>query len=161
MNRTLALLPLVLVAWSPLAAADSGVVAVYDTTPDALWALVDFHEPSERIMPPIAASERTGEGVGATKINTLAEGGGRIHLQLVHYDPRARAFNYVIRKGPLPVSDYVGLVRVTATDDGKARLSWRGVYRADGVPQEQADAILGGFYAAIAERIGETFPRLE
>ena len=60
----------------------------------------------------------------------------------------------------MPVSNYVGLVRVTGTEDGKAQLSWQGVYEADGVPPEKADAILGGFYRAIAERIGETYPML-
>ena len=143
------------------AQADSGVVAVYDTTPDKLWALIDFHQPSENIMPPIASSARSGEGVGATKINTLGGDGGQIHLLLAHYDPDAMAFNYTIQEGPLPIKDYVGIVRVTDSGTGQAKLSWQGKYSANGVSQEKADEILSGFYASIAGKIAETFARVE
>lgn len=141
--------------------ADSGVVAVYEASPEALWELVDFHQPSETIMPPIASSMREGEGVGATKVNTLAGEGGDIHLLLAYHDPEGRAFNYTIQEGPLPVENYVGEVRVTPAGKGRAQLSWQGTYDAAGVPAEEADAILGGFYGAIADRIGETFKRVE
>jgi hypothetical protein len=150
-----------LFALTALAQADSGVVAVYDTTPDKLWALVDFHQPSENIMPPIAASERTGEGVGATKINILAGEGGKIHLLLAHYDKDAMAFNYTIQEGPLPIKNYVGIVRVSDAGNGQAQLSWQGKYEGNGVPQEKADEILAGFYAAIADKIGQTFTRVK
>ena len=143
------------------ASADSGVVAVYETTPEKLWEMVDFHAPSENVMPPIAGSRRSGEGVGATKINTLADGGGEVHLLLVYYEPEAHAFNYTIQDGPLPVENYVGEVRVEPAGEGRARLSWQGTYDASGVPEEKADEILGGFYASIADRIGETHPRVE
>lgn len=146
--------------FSSAAMADAGVTAVYETSADKLWEMVDFHQPSEAIMPPIASSERDGEGVGATKVNTLADG-GEIHLLLAYYAPENRAFNYTIQQGPLPVKNYVGEVRVTEAGDGRARLSWQGTYDAEGVPEDKADEILGGFYASIADRIGETYSRVE
>ena len=63
--------------------ADTGVTAVYKVSADQLWKTVDFHQPSENIMPPIASSQRSGNGVGATKVNTL-QGGGEVHLLLVY-----------------------------------------------------------------------------
>jgi len=143
------------------ALADAGVVAVYETTPGKLWEMIDFHMPSEAIMPPIAASKHEGEGLGAIKKNTLAGGGGEIELQLVYFDPEARAFNYVIRSGPLPVKNYVGEVKVSDDGNGNAQLSWQGNYEANGVPQEKADEILGGFYEAIVGKIGEIHKRLK
>ena len=134
--------------------------AVYDTTPDNLWATVDFHQPSENIMPPIVSSVRTGEGVGARKINTLAGEGGEVSLMLVYYAPKNHAFNYVIQESPLPVANYVGEVRVTGDGEGQSKLSWCGTYDASGAPDEQADEILRGFYGAIAEKIAEIFPRV-
>jgi len=134
-----------------------GVTAVYRASADQLWEMVDFHQPSENIMPPIASSVRDGEGLGARKVNTL-QGGGDVHLQLVYYNPQERAFNYIIQSSPLPVANYVGEVRVTPLKDGRAELTWRGIFDASGVSQEEADAILQGFYEAIAARIGETFP---
>jgi hypothetical protein len=147
-----------LLAGTPAAFADAGVKAVYKTSADELWKLVDFHQPSETIMPPIQSSTRTGEGLGALKVNAL-HGGGEVHLQLVYYAPEARSFNYIIQSSPLPVKNYVGEVRVTDLGDGRAELSWRGVYDANGVSEEEADKILAGFYEAIAAKIGETFPR--
>jgi mxaD protein len=161
MKLTLRGMLCLMLTWPLGALANSGIEATYDTRPDALWAMIDFHQPSENIMPPVATSKRSGEGVGATKINTLANEGGQIHLQLVHYDPDAYTFTYVIRTGPLPVKNYVGIVRVTTNAQGQAQLSWQGIYEPDGVDSEKADEILGGFYASIAEKIAETFPRVE
>jgi len=161
MKRIIAAASVAALAFTSLAHADSGVTASYETTPEKLWEMVDFHKPSENIMPPIASSERSGEGVGAVKINTLADGGGKINLLLVYYDPAERAFNYTIQESPLPVKNYVGEVRVTETADGGAQLSWQGTYDPDGVSEDKADEILGGFYASIAGKIGETFKRKE
>lgn len=132
------------------------VSAIYNASDDELWHTVDFHQPSENVMPPIASSRREGEGVGATKINTL-DGGGEVHLLLVYYAPEQRAFNYTIQSSPLPVKNYVGEVRVTSLEKGRSRLTWQGTYSAEGVTEQEADEILGGFYNAIAGRIGEIY----
>lgn len=146
------------IAFASSAIAGASVTATYKTSADKLWQAVDFHQPSENIMPPIASSKLEGKGLGARKVNTL-QGGGEVHLQLVHFDPEARAFNYVIQSSPLPVKNYVGEVRVSDAGDGRAKLIWRGVYEPNGVGQAKADEILQGFYEAIAGKIGEKFPR--
>lgn len=161
MQRVMTAVILAALFYSPLARADSGVVAVYEATADELWEMVDFHRPSENIMPPIASSQRSGEGVGATKINTLGGEGGQIHLLLTYYNPSERVFSYTIQDSPLPVENYVGVVRVSEAGEGRAQLSWQGTYDPAGVPSEQADEILGGFYASIADKLGETLPRVE
>jgi hypothetical protein len=161
MKRIFATAAVAALSYIPLAHADTGVVAVYEASPDQLWGMVDFHQPSENIMPPIASSTRTGDGVGATKINTLAGGGGEVHLQLVYYEPDKRAFNYIIQDSPLPVKNYVGEVRVTDAGDGRAQLSWQGIYDSNGVTEEKADEILGGFYASIADKIGQAITRVK
>ncbi len=86
---------------------------------------------------------------------------GRAHRQLVYYDPKERAFNDTIQRSPLPVKNYFGIVRVTEDGDGRAELSWQGVYDANGVSEEQATEILGGFYASIVDKFGESFARVE
>jgi hypothetical protein len=139
------------------AEADTGVTAVYQVSADQLWETVDFHQPSENIMPPIASSTRAGEGVGATKVNAL-QGGGEVHLLLAYYAPEEGAFNYTIQSSPLPVKNYVGVVRVTSLGDQRSELSWQGIYDPEGVSEEEADEILGGFYNAIAQKVGEIHP---
>ena len=157
-RTTLAIACIGLMAGATAAFADAGVKATYKASAAELWQAVDFHQPSENIMPPIESSKRTGEGVGALKVNML-RGGGEVDLELVYYAPEQHAFNYIIQASPLPVKNYVGEVRVTDLGDGRSELSWQGVFQANGVSQEEADKILGGFYEAIAAKIGETFPR--
>lgn len=135
--------------------ADSGVSAVYEVPAAKLWKTIDFHRPSENVMPPIASSTRDGEGVGATKVNVLREGGGEVHLLLVYYEPAERAFNYTIQSSPLPVENYVGEVRVEKLGGQRSRLTWHGTYDPKGVSEGRADEVLGGFYQAIARRVGE------
>lgn len=145
-------------AWVPNALADAGVTATYKASADDLWKAVDFHMPSENIMPPIESSKREGEGLGALKTNML-KGGGEVQLQLVYYAPSERAFNYIIQSSPLPVKNYVGEVRVKDLGDGRSQLTWNGTYEPNGVDQAKADEILQGFYEAIAGRIAEKFPK--
>jgi hypothetical protein len=140
------------------AKSGTGVTAVYQVSAVELWKTVDFHQRSETIMPPIASSQRTGEGLGAIKVNTL-QGGGDVHLLLTYYAPEDHAFNYTIHSSPLPVKNYVGEVRVRPLGENRSELSWRGVYDPDGVSQAEADEILGGFYEAIAAKIGEIHSR--
>jgi len=140
------------------AKSGTGVTAVYQVPAAELWKTVDFHQPSETIMPPIASSQRTGQGLGAIKVNTL-QGGGDVHLLLTYYAPDDHAFNYTIQSSPLPVKNYVGEVRVRPLGENRSELSWRGVYEPDGVTQAEADEVLGGFYEAIAAKIGEIHPR--
>ena len=147
-----------LCATAPQASAGAGVKAVYQVSAERLWRTIDFHQPSENIMPPIASSELSGNGNGATKINQL-RGGGEVHLKLVYYSPENRAFNYAIESSPLPVQNYLGEVRVRSLGANRAQLSWHGIYEPAGVSGEKADEILRGFYQAIAGRIGEIHPR--
>ncbi|MDC1287626.1 SRPBCC family protein [Gammaproteobacteria bacterium] len=134
--------------------AGAGVKAVYQVSADELWQTIEFHQPSENIMPPIASSKLSGNGNGATKINQL-KGGGEVHLKLVYYSPENQSFNYIIESSPLPVGNYLGEVRVRSLGANRSQLSWHGIYEPVGVPREKADEILQGFYEAIVGRIGE------
>lgn len=138
--------------------AGAEMKATYKASADELWKLVEFHQPSENIMPPVKSSKTIGKGVGASKSNTL-DGGGELKLQLVYIDEASKAYNYVIRSSPLPLKNYVGEVRVTDAGDGRSTLTWKGVFEPDGVEQAKADEIVQGFYDSIAGRIAERFSR--
>lgn len=140
------------------ALADAEITATYKVSADELWNLVEFHQPSENIMPAVESSKLIGDGVGARKLNDL-KGGGDLDLQLVYFAPKSMAFNYVIRSSPLPLKNYVGEVRVKDLGDGRSQLTWRSVFDPDGVKQAKADETVQGFYESIAGRIGEKFPR--
>jgi Polyketide cyclase / dehydrase and lipid transport len=140
------------------AMAGASIDVTYKAPADELWKLVEFHQPSENIMPPVESSELVGNGVGARKLAAL-KGGGELELQLVYFDPKSKAFNYVIRSSPLPLKNYVGEVRVEAVGDGRSKLIWSGAFDPDGVERAKADETVQGFYESIAGRIAEKFPR--
>lgn len=137
-----------------LESASASISREYSISADELWGLVDFHQPAETIMPPIASSSVNGAGLSAIKVNQL-DGGGEVVLQLVYYSPDDRAFNYIIKDSPLPVDNYVGEVRVAATGENKSELSWSGKFTANGVSGEEASSVIQGFYESIAGRIAE------
>ncbi len=147
-----------LFAFSTSAMADAEITATYKTSADKLWKLVEFHQPSENIMPPIETSKLTGNGVGAIKLNNL-KGGGELALQLVYFEPKSMAFNYVIQKSPLPLKNYVGQVRVEDLGNNRAKLTWSSVYDPKGVDSTKADEIVNGFYKSIIGRIGEKYTK--
>ncbi len=146
-------------AFTSSATAGAEVTATYKAPADELWKLVEFHQPSEKIMPPVEKSKLVGNGVGALKLDKL-NGGGDLDLQLVYFDAESMAFNYVIRSSPLPLKNYVGEVRVKDLGDGRSQLTWSGTFEPKGVEQAKADEIVQGFYNSIAGRIGEKVPRL-
>ena len=145
-------------AFTTSAKADAEVTAIYNVSADKLWDLVEFHKPSEKVMPPIESSHLTGKGVGAVKLNHL-KGGGEIVLQLVYFSAQSKAFNYVIRSSPLPLKNYVGQVRVEDLGNNRSKLIWSGVFEPNGVEKSKADEIVYGFYKSIIGRIGETFTK--
>lgn len=145
-------------AFSTSAKADGEITAIYKVSADKLWDLVEFHKPSENIMPPIESSKLTGKGVGATKLNNL-KGGGELVLQLVYFSPQSKAYNYVIRTSPLPLKNYVGQVRVEDLGNNRSKLTWSSVFEPKGVEKAKADEIVDGFYKSIIGRIGETFTK--
>ncbi len=145
-------------AFSTSAKADAEITAIYKVSADKLWDLVEFHKPSENIMPPIESSKLTGNGVGAIKLNNL-KGGGELVLQLVYFSPQSKAYNYVIRTSPLPLKNYVGQVRVEDLGNNRSKLTWSSVFEPKGVEKAKADEIVDGFYKSIISRIGETFTK--
>ncbi len=50
------------------------------------------------------------------------------------------------------------MVRVESLGDQRSEFSWQGIYDPNGVSEEEADEILGGFYNAIAQKVGEIYP---
>ncbi len=145
-------------AFSTSVKADTEITAIYKVSADKLWDLVQFHKPSENIMPPIESSKLTGNGVGAIKLNNL-KGGGELVLQLVYFSPKSKSYNYVIRTSPLPLKNYVGQVRVEGLGKNRSKLIWSGVFEPKGVEKAKADEIVSGFYKSIIGRIGEKYSK--
>ena len=124
-------------------------------SPDKAWAAVgefcaigDWH-------PAVEKCELSNQG--KDKIRTLSlKGGGTIVEKLVKWEPKKHSYTYAIVSSPLPVSDYVSTVSVSAHGDG-SRLAWKGKFTPVG-DEAKAKEVVGGIYtdglAGIAKKAG-------
>lgn len=56
-------------------------------------------------------------------------------------------YSYRITEGPLPIKDYRSTLRVRPEGQGSV-VEWEGTFEPEGVPEEQAVAIIQGVYDA-------------
>ena len=87
-----------------------------------------------------------GSGVGAVRRIGLP-GGGEIAERCEAYDPAGRSLSYsIVGKSPIPIRGYFSTVKVIEQDPNACRVDWRGTFEPDGVPEEQAQAMVRGIY---------------
>jgi len=101
---------------------------------------------------PIASSEATGEGVGATRICYMPDGAA-IYETLNKVDENNMEFEYEINKGPFPITRYVSTVKVEAIDETKTKITWGCEF--DSAPEAEAEMtqVFEGFYTVIIESL--------
>ena len=109
-----------------------------------LWALVSDFGALDEIMEGIDECVLEGEGVGAMRRVTTAN--GQIVESLDVLDPEKMTLVYSIVSGPMPFKDYSATMVVTADGDDSCGLTWTGTFEADGVPTEKADRIASSVY---------------
>ncbi len=75
-------------------------------------------------------------------------GGGVLTEKLEAHSDEAMSQSYSIVEGPLPVSDYLSTIKVTAGDDGRCTVDWSGKFNAVGADDETASKIISSIYTA-------------
>ena len=131
----------------------------FDALADAVWRFFqDFGGISKWAGSMIKSCTLEGEGVGAVRTLTLAQG-NPLRERLVQFDDADRSFSYAII-GPrdLPVDDYVGSVKLRANGAKSTTIDWIGTFDAKGAPEADAKRIVEGIYrgaiAAIKKALG-------
>ena len=109
-----------------------------------LWALVSDFGALDEIMDGINECVLDGEGIGAVRRVTTAN--GQIVESLDVLDQEKMTLVYSIVSGPMPFKDYSATMVVVADSDDSCSLTWTGSFEADGVPAEKADRIASGVY---------------
>ena len=110
----------------------------------SLWALVSDFGAIDKIMEGIDECVLEGDGVGALRKVTTAN--GEIVESLDALDHENMTLVYSIVSGPMPFKDYSATMVVTADGDESCSLTWTGSFEASGVPAEKADRIASGVY---------------
>jgi hypothetical protein len=94
-----------------------------DAPADQVWAAIAGIGGLDRWFPIISACRIEGEGVGATRIMTLAYG-AEMRDRIVEIDAGARRLRYERPAHPFPVTDYRGVVEVDDDGEDSAVLCW-------------------------------------
>ncbi|WP_424360083.1 SRPBCC family protein [Methylocystis parvus] len=107
-----------------------------DAPADKVWAAIAGIGGLDRWFPIISACRVEGEGVGATRIMTLADG-AEMRDRIVEIDAGARRLRYERPTHPFPVTDYRGVVEVDDDGEDSAVLCWTVRFEADEAHREE------------------------
>lgn len=121
-------------------------------SPDKAWAAVgefcgigDWH-------PAVEKCELSNQGKDKLRTLTL-KGGGTIVEKLVKWEPKKHSYTYAIVSSPLPVSDYISTLSISAHGEG-SRLVWKGKFTPVG-DEAKAKEVVGGIYTDGLAGIGK------
>lgn len=139
--------------------------AVIDAPLDAVWHLLrDFNSHGDwhpAVAESVIEAGKFPDQVGCVRRFRL-RAGGEIREQLLALSDHQHSYTYCILDSPLPLLNYVSMVRLRSiTDDDRTLWEWRGSFAAPpGREQEMAELIGRDIYAAgfaaIRERFGRT-----
>jgi len=112
---------------------------------DAVWELVSDFGGVAKVMKAVESCTVEGEGIGA--VRTLGMPGGlSLQERLESLDAGAHSLSYsIIGDAPLPLSDYLSTVKLTAAGDA-TEIEWSGTFEPKGVSEEQAQGMVQGIY---------------
>lgn len=127
-------------------------------TPDDVWATVRDFGAIDEYVPPITSAVVSGDGIGAERTLTLADG-AQVVERLDAVDDDSRTLRYSIVDGPLPVEGYEGRLSVTPIDESACEVTWASEFTVVDAPTEEIVATFSELYeaglAGLKERYAE------
>jgi hypothetical protein len=118
---------------------------VFDLPVDDLWALIgDFGDTGKWSGRPPAGCVQEGEGIGALRTLTLAD--GRVIVDRLEAQT-ANSYSYSIVTSPLPYKSYRATMAVAPIDAHSTRFTWIGEFEPLGMSDEEAIVFTRGVYA--------------
>lgn len=122
---------------------------------DEVWAAIGGFDNLPQWHPGVAGS--TLEEGGRVRRLRLVDGASLVE-RLHNFSERERSYAYSLEQGPLPVSGYRSLLRVSApAGPSGCRVEWSGEFAPAGVPEAEAIRIVSGIYRAGLDRLAERF----
>lgn len=117
-----------------------------------VWRILsDFGglEPNEMI----ASCSLEGEGVGSVRTIGL-NGGGEVIERLESHDDSAMQFSYaILNASPIPVKNYVSVVKVADTGGNSASVEWSSTFDPAGAPEADVITLIEGIYVDGIQRV--------
>jgi Polyketide cyclase / dehydrase and lipid transport len=124
--------------------AKTHIQHMFNCPASELWALIgDFGDTGKWSGRPPEACVQTGEGIGALRTLTLADG-----RQIIDRPDAMGPMSYIysIVEAPLPVASYTATMAVHPLDDESCEFRWSGTFEPKGISDEQAIAFFDDVY---------------
>ncbi|NRA42507.1 MAG: SRPBCC family protein [Pseudomonadales bacterium] len=130
-------------------------VAVTDIVPasiDKVWPVLEDFGNITLWVPGIDKVEVIGEGVGMIRRIYVEGLDEPIDEQLNSINAAEFSFSYAIPQGlPLPLSDYSASAKLKPIDDKSCEVCWQSNCIADGVSQQDAEAMIKATYQQLID----------
>ena len=132
--------------------------ATVEASPAEVWEVIGPFCSIQEWHPAIETC--TEEEVGGKPHRRLATADGAAFLEerLSDENDAGMSYSYAIIESPLPVSGYESTLSV-GESDGKATVTWESSFEADGVPEQEAEGIVGGIYDAGLKAVQDRFAK--
>lgn len=115
------------------------VQQTYPFSADHVWQRIHGFGDLQSWLPGVTDCQVEGEGIGAVRTVTVADG-GQVIEELVAFDPAARQFSYRILQGPGvdARAHFIATVSITKADDG-CTVRWQADFDAGNAPAEKVE----------------------
>jgi hypothetical protein len=80
-------------------------------------------------------------------------GGGSIVETLVEHDDGGRTYTYEIKDSPLPITGYVGTIKVSHADERTSTIEWSSHFEPVDISENDATKMIRDFYQAGFENL--------
>jgi len=116
-----------------------------EASADSVWELLRDFGGIKKFSTAIESCTVEGEGIGAVRTLTMP-GGLELQERLEAFDDAGRTLQYaIIGENPLPFTDYLSTIRLSADGDATA-IEWSSTFEPKDIPAEQAGKIIEGIY---------------
>lgn len=118
-----------------------------DASIDEVWELVKDFGDLSAWAPDGKVLDVEGEGIGAIRRVQSGDGSGAIFKERCEaIDPDAYSFSYAVLESPLPMRDYVAVVKLSELGPKRSGIDWSSEFEPVGAPEaELVQAIQAGY----------------
>lgn len=121
---------------------------------EQVWQLIGGFNSLPDWLPFIVKSELSEGG----RVRSLETADGAVVVErLEAFDNAGKTYSYSIEQAPFPATDYLATLRVEAQGQG-TRVSWSGRFTANGVTDEEVEALFNGIYQGGLEALRANYP---
>jgi len=130
---------------APAAAAELTRSVNVAAPPPAVWAAIGPFCAIEDWLPPVGTCTEDGK-TPPTRTLVTKDGKATFVEKEVSRDDAAYTYAYSFVSTPIPVTNYVATIKVTAKGDGTSTVSWHGTYKPLPGKTKDANEALAGVY---------------